>query len=294
MTPIAPLEERESVEHLVARTLRELIVDGKLAEGTPLVQRELAQQLGVSPTPVRAGLSQLEREGFVVVTSDRARARPQADAGGLRGDLRGAARARGPRGEARSPRGRTGGHRAHEGDAARPAPSRRRAGRAGVPAAAMGVPRDLLPGERPAAARRRGRAPVLAGRSLQPARPLHRPALPRVRSGATRASWRRASRTTGSGRRRSCRRASAGRSTGRPTASRPRRRARDRGAGRGDAGAARGARRGSGQRRRVRARPPRRRPQLPHAATARPRRLPDVGGRGGAGAGGRRRRTGSR
>ena len=68
-TPIAPLEDRESVEHLVARTLRELIVDGKLAEGTPLVQRELAQQLGVSPTPVRAGLSQLEREGFVVVTS---------------------------------------------------------------------------------------------------------------------------------------------------------------------------------------------------------------------------------
>ena len=67
-TPIPPLEERESVEHLVARTLRELIVDGKLAEGTPLVQRELAQQLGVSPTPVRAGVSQLEREGFVVVT----------------------------------------------------------------------------------------------------------------------------------------------------------------------------------------------------------------------------------
>ena len=67
-TPISPLEERESVEQLVARTLRELIVDGKLPEGTPLVQRDLAQQLGVSPTPVRAGLSQLEREGFVAVT----------------------------------------------------------------------------------------------------------------------------------------------------------------------------------------------------------------------------------
>jgi DNA-binding GntR family transcriptional regulator len=67
-TPIAPLEERESVEQLVARRLRELIVDGKLPEGTPLVQRDLAQQLGVSPTPVRAGLSQLEREGFVAVT----------------------------------------------------------------------------------------------------------------------------------------------------------------------------------------------------------------------------------
>jgi DNA-binding GntR family transcriptional regulator len=67
-TPISPLEERESVEQQVARTLRELIVHGQLPEGTPLVQRDLAQQLGVSATPVRGGLSQLEREGFVAVT----------------------------------------------------------------------------------------------------------------------------------------------------------------------------------------------------------------------------------
>lgn len=67
-TPIVPLEERESIEQQVARALRELIVDGKLPEGTPLVQRDLAQQLGVSPTPVRAGLSQLQRDGLVAVT----------------------------------------------------------------------------------------------------------------------------------------------------------------------------------------------------------------------------------
>ena len=65
---ISPLEDRESVEQRVAQTLRDLIVDGQLPAGTPLVQRDLAQQLGVSPTPVRAGLSQLEREGFVAVT----------------------------------------------------------------------------------------------------------------------------------------------------------------------------------------------------------------------------------
>ncbi len=65
---IAPLEERESVEVRVARTLRELIVAGTLPAGAPLVQRDLADQLGVSPTPVRAGLSQLEREGLVAVT----------------------------------------------------------------------------------------------------------------------------------------------------------------------------------------------------------------------------------
>jgi DNA-binding GntR family transcriptional regulator len=65
--PIPPLEEPASTEERVAATLRDLIVRGLLPEGTPLVHRELAARLGVSPTPVRAGLSQLEREGLVVV-----------------------------------------------------------------------------------------------------------------------------------------------------------------------------------------------------------------------------------
>lgn len=65
--PIAPLEERASMEQRVAEALRDLIVRGDLREGTPLVHRELAARLGVSPTPVRAGLGQLEREGLVAV-----------------------------------------------------------------------------------------------------------------------------------------------------------------------------------------------------------------------------------
>jgi DNA-binding GntR family transcriptional regulator len=65
--PIAPLEERASVEQRVAAALRDLIVRGDIAEGTPLVHRDLAARLGVSPTPVRAGLGQLEREGLVAV-----------------------------------------------------------------------------------------------------------------------------------------------------------------------------------------------------------------------------------
>lgn len=58
---------RESVERRVAGVLRDLIVGGALAEGTPLVQRELAARLGVSQTPVRLGLSLLERGGLVEV-----------------------------------------------------------------------------------------------------------------------------------------------------------------------------------------------------------------------------------
>ena len=49
-----------------------------------------------------------------------------------------------------------------------------------VPPPALGVPRDLLPGERPPAARRRGGPPLLARRSLQPPRPLDGRAVPRV------------------------------------------------------------------------------------------------------------------
>lgn len=67
--PIEPLEGRESIEHRVAQALRDLIVTGRLPEGTPLVHRELAARLGVSPTPVRAGLGQLEREGLVAIGS---------------------------------------------------------------------------------------------------------------------------------------------------------------------------------------------------------------------------------
>jgi DNA-binding GntR family transcriptional regulator len=63
---VAPIV-RASVEDRVAQALRELIISGELPEGTPLVQRELATRLGVSQTPVRYGLTELERSGLVEV-----------------------------------------------------------------------------------------------------------------------------------------------------------------------------------------------------------------------------------
>lgn len=67
--PLAGVEpiSRDSMEQRVTGALRDLIVEGSLPEGTPLVQRDLARRLGVSQTPVRLGLSLLERAGLVEV-----------------------------------------------------------------------------------------------------------------------------------------------------------------------------------------------------------------------------------
>src|SRR5262249_37009399 len=59
---------RRSMEQRVTDLLREVIVTGELAEGTPLVQRDLADRIGVSQTPVRIGLFELARDGLVEVT----------------------------------------------------------------------------------------------------------------------------------------------------------------------------------------------------------------------------------
>ena len=46
--------------------LRELIVSGRLAPGTRLVETIAAQRLGVSRTPVRSALQRLQQEGYAV------------------------------------------------------------------------------------------------------------------------------------------------------------------------------------------------------------------------------------
>jgi DNA-binding GntR family transcriptional regulator len=59
-----PVEFRGKSD-VIAATVREQIITGELAPGTPLRQRDLAAKFGVSPTPVREALRRLEAEGLV-------------------------------------------------------------------------------------------------------------------------------------------------------------------------------------------------------------------------------------
>lgn len=62
------------LEHTLLRNqvigiLRDRIISGSIPSGAPLVERDLAQQLGISRIPVRDALILLEQEGLVTSTS---------------------------------------------------------------------------------------------------------------------------------------------------------------------------------------------------------------------------------
>lgn len=60
-----------SKSDMVTDVIRDLITDGLLLPGTPLRQRDLAEQFDVSYTPVREALRRLESEGLVVTDVHR-------------------------------------------------------------------------------------------------------------------------------------------------------------------------------------------------------------------------------
>ncbi|MGH7562096.1 MAG: GntR family transcriptional regulator [Gemmatimonadales bacterium] len=56
--------------------LRRMIVHGRLAPGSRLVETDLATRLGVSRTPVRGALQRLEQEGYIVYSPSMRQSRP--------------------------------------------------------------------------------------------------------------------------------------------------------------------------------------------------------------------------
>lgn len=72
-SPAAPVPFRVSpaLRHDVLNHLRNLIFDGTLQPGDRIVESRLARELGISQTPVREALRELERMGLVVSYPNR-------------------------------------------------------------------------------------------------------------------------------------------------------------------------------------------------------------------------------
>lgn len=66
MIPIK-LDSYKPLRELVFESLREAIITGTLKPGERLMEIQLAEELGVSRTPVREAIRKLELEGFVVM-----------------------------------------------------------------------------------------------------------------------------------------------------------------------------------------------------------------------------------
>lgn len=65
------LDSYKPLREVVAETLREAIASGILRAGERLMEIQLAEELGVSRTPVREAIRKLELEGFVVMMPRR-------------------------------------------------------------------------------------------------------------------------------------------------------------------------------------------------------------------------------
>ena len=64
-----PKVDRRSLREQAIELLREYIVSGRIPPGTKLVEREVADLMGISRAPVRDALRELESEGLVVTRS---------------------------------------------------------------------------------------------------------------------------------------------------------------------------------------------------------------------------------
>lgn len=60
----------------VYEQIRELIVHGRLAPGTRIIETEVARRLEVSRTPVRSALQRLQQEGYIITSGNGRQVRP--------------------------------------------------------------------------------------------------------------------------------------------------------------------------------------------------------------------------
>lgn len=65
------LHNHRPLRELVYEELKQLIVKGKILPGTRMMEVDLAQELGVSRTPVREAIRKLEKEGLVTIEPRR-------------------------------------------------------------------------------------------------------------------------------------------------------------------------------------------------------------------------------
>ncbi len=66
----ASLSSNRNISESAFKRVRELIVHGRLAPGSRLIEADLAEKLHVSRTPIRAALHRLRQEGYIIVMSD--------------------------------------------------------------------------------------------------------------------------------------------------------------------------------------------------------------------------------
>jgi DNA-binding GntR family transcriptional regulator len=81
---LPPLARSSTTSDVVVEAIRAAILDGRLTPGTTLVERRLAEVLGVSKTPVREALITLAGAGLVTVTANRGAVVRAVDAGDVR------------------------------------------------------------------------------------------------------------------------------------------------------------------------------------------------------------------
>ena len=65
------LDVYKPLRDVVSDVLRQAIKDGVLKPGERLMEIRLAEELGVSRTPIREAIRKLEQEGFVVMVPRR-------------------------------------------------------------------------------------------------------------------------------------------------------------------------------------------------------------------------------